>query len=69
MNRQLLDNPRVYPKVILWWKGPNGETELKLHNRTLAQAYDVALRFGYEPPKWYKPWQYFWGGLGVVTVG
>ena len=69
MNKQLLDNPYVYPKVVLWWGASNSETELTLHNKTLAQAYESAIQFGYKPPVWYKPWQYLTGGLGVLTVG
>lgn len=69
MNKKLLANPHVYDKVILWWGNPNNETELTLRNRTLKEAYEMALVAGYAPPIWYKPWQYFTGGLGVVTVG
>lgn len=69
MNKKLLANPHVYDKIILWWGNPNNETELNLYDKTLAQAYDTALHFGYKPPVWYKPWQYLTGGLGVVTVG
>ena len=70
MNKQLFENPYVFPKVVLWWKDSKGnETELELHNLTLKEAYDRAVFFGYKPPVWYKPWQYFTGGLGVVTVG
>jgi hypothetical protein len=69
MNKKLLSNPYVYPKVVLWWGSSTNETELTLRNRTLKEAYEMALAAGYEPPVWYKPWQYIWGGLGVVTVG
>jgi hypothetical protein len=69
MNKELLANQHVYDKIILWWGGYNSETELVLYDCTLARAYESALRFGYNPPVWYKPWQYLTGGLGVVTVG
>ncbi len=70
MNKKLLENNYVYPKVVLWWKDSKGnETELKLHNMRLREAYMQACYFGYKPPVWYKPWQYFTGGLGIVTVG
>ena len=57
-----------YGKVVLWWNHGSGETELTLHDKTLSEAREAALQFGYEPPKWYLPWQYITGGLGVVTV-
>ena len=69
MNKKLLANPYEYPKVVMWWNDNGVETELTLKNRTLAEAYRMALVAGYKPPVWYKPWQYFTGGLGVVTVG
>jgi hypothetical protein len=69
MNQRLLDDPRVYPKIIVWWGPCNGETELNLFDKTLKQAYNTAINFGYRPPVWYKPWQYLTGGLGVLTVG
>lgn len=69
MNQKLLANPYVYPKVILWWKQGSSETELTLRNLTLKEAYERAILFGYKPPKWYQPWQYLMGGLGVVTIG
>ena len=69
MTKKLFENQYVYPKVILWWKQDGSETELVLHNMRLREAYTQALYFGYKPPVWYKPWQYFPGGLGIVTVG
>lgn len=69
MNKTLFSNPLRYPKVVLWWTEKGSESELTLHNKTLKEAYDTAVEFGYKPPKWYTPWKYVTGGLGVVTVG
>lgn len=69
MNKKLFANKLVYPKIVLYWNNGSGETELKLHDKTLEDAYNMAIEFGYKPPVWYKPWQYFTGGLGVLTIG
>lgn len=69
MNKELFANTYCYPKVVMWWKENGAESEITVYNKTLKQAYDSAVGFGYKPPVWYKPWQYLTGGLGVVTVG
>lgn len=69
MNKKLFENKLRYPKIVLWWGEKDSERELILHDKTLEDAYNVAIEFGYKPPVWYKPWQYFVGGLGVMTVG
>jgi hypothetical protein len=69
MNKELFDNPRIYPKVVLWWGNKDSENEVVLYDKSLKDAYNTAIAFGYNPPVWYKPWQYFTGGLGVMTVG
>ena len=58
-----------FPKVIVWWKDGYGEMELTLHDKTLDEARAEAVFMGYKSPVWYKPWQYFAGGLGFLTVG
>lgn len=62
-------NTLRYPKIVLWWGDKGSETEITLHDKTLQEAYDQAIGFGYRAPVWYKPWQYFTGGIGVLTVG
>lgn len=69
MNKELFNNPLRYPKIVLYWGSQDDESELTLNDKTLKEAYDTAVAFGYKPPVWYKPWQYFTGGLGVITVG
>jgi hypothetical protein len=69
MNKAMLESKTQYPKVVLWWKDRNGESEIQMHDATLKQAYERAVFFGYQPPVWYKPWKYFTGGIGVMTVG
>lgn len=69
MNKELFNNSLRYPKVVLFWESKGSETELTLNDKTLKEAYDTAVSFGYKPPVWYKPWQYLTGGLGVITVG
>lgn len=69
MNKELFNNPLRYPKIVLYWGSQDNESELTLNDKTLKEAYDTAVAFGYKPPVWYKPWQYFTGGLGVITVG
>lgn len=68
MNKIFKDQ-RVYPEIVLWWSNAGGETDLRLHDKSLEEAYNIAIQFGYKPPVWYKPWQYFTGGLGVITIG
>ena len=69
MNKKLLENKLVYPEIVLWWGNKDNESELRLHDKTLEEAYNIAIEFGYKPPVWYKPWQYITGGLGVLTMG
>lgn len=69
MNKELFNNPLRYPKIVLYWGSQDNESELTLNDKTLKEAYDTAVAFGYKPPVWYKPWQYLTGGLGVITVG
>lgn len=69
MNKKLFSNTRSYPKIVLWWNSNGSESEITLRNRTLKEAYEMAIAGGYKPPVWYKPWQYITGGLGVMTVG
>lgn len=69
MNKALFANPSRFPEIVLWWKNNGSESEIRLHNKTLKEAYNMAIEFGYRPPVWYKPWQYFTGGLGVMTIG
>jgi hypothetical protein len=61
------DNTKVYPKIYIGW-GYRNETELMLKDRTLADAYDMAVKFGLKPFRWYNPMTWF-SGLWVVTVG
>jgi len=59
-----------YPKIVMWWSDATSETEMKLYNKTIAEAREAAILFGYKPPVWYKPWQYIFGsGLNFLTVG
>ena len=69
MNKKLFENKLVYPEIVLWWGNKDNENELRLHDKTLEEAYNIAIEFGYKPPVWYKPWQYITGGLGVLTMG
>ena len=69
MNKELFNNPLRYPKIVLYWGSQDNESELTLNDKTLKEAYNTAIAFGYKPPVWYKPWQYLTGGLGVITVG
>lgn len=70
MNKKLLESQLRYPEVVIWWEGPGDtSTELRLVDKTIGEAYNTAIRFGYVPPKWYKPWQYFTGGIGFMTIG
>lgn len=69
MNKKLFANKLVYPEIVLFWGNTGEEAELRLHDKTLEQAYNIAVEFGYKPPVWYKPWQYFTGGIGVLTIG
>jgi hypothetical protein len=69
INRSLFANPYTWPEVVLWWKQGDTETEIRLHDLTIHEAYDRAVAFGYKPPVWYKPWQYITGGLGILTLG
>lgn len=69
MNKKLFENKLVYPEIVLWWGNKDNESELRLHDKTLEEAYNIAIEFGYKPPVWYKPWQYITGGLGVLTMG
>lgn len=69
MNKKLLNDQLRYPEVVVWWKNESGETELRLVDKTIGEAYNTAIAFGYRPPVWYKPWQYFTGGIGFITIG
>ena len=69
MNKKLFENKLVHPEIVLWWGNKDNESELRLHDKTLEEAYNIAIEFGYKPPVWYKPWQYIMGGLGVLTMG
>jgi hypothetical protein len=69
MNKALFANKMRYPEIVLWWESASGQTELRLHNLTLKEAYEKAIVFGYKPPVWFKPWQYITGGIGVMTIG
>jgi hypothetical protein len=69
MNKALRNSKTRYPEIVLWWGNPKAESEIRLHDKTLGEAYEIALQFGYTPPVWYKPWQYLTGGLGVMTIG
>ena len=69
MNKALFNDTLRYPKIVLFWGSKGEESELTLRDKTLKEAYDTAIAFGYKPPVWYKPWQYITGGLGFITVG
>lgn len=58
-----------YPKIIVWWNHGNCESELTLYSISIAEAHKEAIYMGYEPPVWYKPWKYIYGGLNILTVG
>ena len=63
------DNTRVYPTIVIGW-GYRKETELTLRNTTLKQAYDLAIKFGLKPCRWYNPLSWFNGlWVWVITVG
>ena len=69
MNKKLLESKLRYPEIVLFWSNGKDESEIRVHHKTLKEAYNMAIEFGYRPPVWFKPWQYFTGGLGVVTIG
>ncbi len=69
MDKKLKESKLVYPEIVLFWGNGSSENELRLHDKTLGQAYNIAIEFGYKPPVWYKPWQYITGGIGVITIG
>jgi hypothetical protein len=69
MNKALLKSKMVYPEILLFWGDHRNQSEIRLHDKTLAEAYTIAIEFGYRPPVWYKPWQYITGGIGVITIG
>ncbi len=69
MDKKLKESKLVYPEIVLFWGNGGSENELRLHDKTLGQAYNIAIEFGYKPPVWYKPWQYITGGIGVITIG
>lgn len=69
MKKDLFENKLIYPEVVMWWSKNGEESEIRLRDRTLKEAYNIAVQFGYVPPVWYKPWQYFTGGIGVMTIG
>lgn len=69
MDKKLLQSKIRYPEVVLFWGNTGSETELRLHDTTLGNAYNTAIKFGYRPPVWYKPWQYITGGIGFITIG
>jgi hypothetical protein len=69
MNKALRNSKVVYPEIVMWWSYKDSETELRLHDKTLSEAYTIAINFGYRPPVWYKPWQYITGGIGFITIG
>ena len=58
-----------YPKIIMWWSRGNEEVEIACFDQTIEEGRARAIQFGYRPPVWYKPWQYFTGGLNILTVG
>jgi hypothetical protein len=47
----------VYDLIIVSWTAYNGECELAMRNTSLSSVRDRAIRFGFVPPVWYKPWQ------------
>ena len=57
----------IYPKIVLFWN--NDSEELTVYNKTIAEAIDIAVFFGYKRSTWYAPWRYFFGGICVITVG
>lgn len=69
MNKEMMQSKLVYPKIVLYWGNEDSGTEITVRDKTLGQAYNMAIEFGYKPPVWYKPWQYITGGIGVITVG
>jgi hypothetical protein len=69
MNKTLLKDPLRYPEIVVWWNADGSESQLRLVDKTIGEAYNTAIKFGYRPPVWYKPWQYFTGGIGMMTIG
>jgi hypothetical protein len=59
----------VYPEVVISFKDSSGATDIRLHNVTIPEARQMAVHLGYKRPVWYKPWQYFTGGLFILTIG
>jgi hypothetical protein len=57
---------QVLTAATFWWKTKQCETEVRLTECTFNEALNIAKRFGFTEPRWYKPWT--WGN-GVVTVG
>jgi hypothetical protein len=59
-------NEHVLTRATFGWKDRTGETEITLSDCTYNQALARAKDWGYQEPKWYKPWTWMnW----VVTVG
>jgi hypothetical protein len=60
------ENTHKYTKLVFWWKSDGIEGESILHDKTFNEGLEIAKSFGFQEPKWYKPWT--WNN-GVVTVG
>jgi hypothetical protein len=38
------------------WYFQNSDGEFELHDKTEAEAFFIAGKFGWQPSVWYKPW-------------
>lgn len=45
-----------------------GECKLRARNKTLVEVIALAIEFGYVPPKWFAPWQYFTNKLYITQT-
>ena len=46
-------NEIIFDKITFYWN--NGNSELRLHDRTLSKAMMIAKSFGFTERKWYRP--------------
>ena len=61
----MIDHNHRYNTIQFFWNSRSSQDDCVLHNRTYAEALAIAKQFGYQEPRWYKPWT--WANWIITT--
>lgn len=51
-----MEEQQVYKSLFVMWENKYSSSRLELYNKTIHEAYEKAVFFGFEPSPWWNFW-------------